>query len=507
MTWTPEANIKGPPGPPGADSTVPGPAGPTGATGPTGPQGPSGAASTVPGPAGPAGATGPQGPAGAASTVPGPAGPTGPTGPTGPAGTQGPPGIIYLSETPPVGAADSALWWESDTGLLYIRYNDGNSTQWVIACPQPDTSAFLTMNPQTLTVPQKTQSRANIYAAPFDALSYSGLQVNGSMEVMQYYTAGTNVPTGYLVDGWSEIHLGTMVMAISTQSVSPPNGFKYWLACTVTTAQASMGATDFIMLNHAIEGHRTSRLAWGSAAASPITIGFWSNHTRAGLYTGSVRNNATTRSYAFTYTHAVGDTAQYNVVTIPGDTTGVWAKDHIAGLSLVFAMACGATYTAPVANAWQAGNYVAAPGQFNGAANVNNVMRIAGVVVLPGIEAPSAERSPLIMRSFDQELALCQRYYRAINVGSGLAITTTLARFVIPHLGMRAVPLFTMTAACSITDIYSANPAQSSISYSTPVAGNSDGGMYDLGNFTGLTAGRAYFLLPSQAPLRFDARL
>ena len=26
---------------------------------------------------------------------------------------------------------DSKLWWESDTGVLYIYYNDGNTTQWV----------------------------------------------------------------------------------------------------------------------------------------------------------------------------------------------------------------------------------------------------------------------------------------------------------------------------------------------------------------------------------------
>ena len=37
---------------------------------------------------------------------------------------------------------------------------------------------------------------------------------------------------------------------------------------------------------------------------------------------------------------------------------------------------------------------------------------LTGVVVLPGIEAPSAARSPLIMRPYDQELLTCQRYYQ-----------------------------------------------------------------------------------------------
>ncbi|MET3995049.1 hypothetical protein ABID65_006715 [Bradyrhizobium sp. S3.9.2] len=38
---------------------------------------------------------------------------------------------VLVSDTPPVGAADNSLWWESDTGNLLIRYNDGNSAQWV----------------------------------------------------------------------------------------------------------------------------------------------------------------------------------------------------------------------------------------------------------------------------------------------------------------------------------------------------------------------------------------
>lgn len=50
---------------------------------------------------------------------------------------------VSTGDTPPAGANDNALWWESDSGLLYIRYNDGNTTQWVIACPQPDTLQFL----------------------------------------------------------------------------------------------------------------------------------------------------------------------------------------------------------------------------------------------------------------------------------------------------------------------------------------------------------------------------
>jgi hypothetical protein len=49
----------------------------------------------------------------------------------GGAGSTG--AAIYVSDTPPAGAPDNALWWESDSGILYLKYNDGTSAQWVIA--------------------------------------------------------------------------------------------------------------------------------------------------------------------------------------------------------------------------------------------------------------------------------------------------------------------------------------------------------------------------------------
>jgi len=38
---------------------------------------------------------------------------------------------VYVSDSPPIAPIPGVLWWESDTGILYLRYNDGNSDQWV----------------------------------------------------------------------------------------------------------------------------------------------------------------------------------------------------------------------------------------------------------------------------------------------------------------------------------------------------------------------------------------
>jgi hypothetical protein len=57
-------------------------------------------------------------------------------------------GTVRVSDVPPAGVKDGTLWWESDTGQLYVRYNDLSGVpQWVIAAPQPDTQQYIAEAP------------------------------------------------------------------------------------------------------------------------------------------------------------------------------------------------------------------------------------------------------------------------------------------------------------------------------------------------------------------------
>jgi hypothetical protein len=160
----------GPQGPQGFQGTKgdTGNTGPVGGQGPQGIQGPQGQQGVV-GPKGDQGDQGIQGNTGATGAKgdkgdQGDLGPTGNTGATGPQGIQGPKGdpgslgadeapidgkiygrkneawaevesgsSIFVNDAPPIGAPDNALWWDSDSGILYLRYNDGDSVQWVQA--------------------------------------------------------------------------------------------------------------------------------------------------------------------------------------------------------------------------------------------------------------------------------------------------------------------------------------------------------------------------------------
>jgi hypothetical protein len=50
---------------------------------------------------------------------------------------------LVVSDTAPTGLLPGSLWWESDSGILYVLYADINSTAWIIAAPQPDISLFV----------------------------------------------------------------------------------------------------------------------------------------------------------------------------------------------------------------------------------------------------------------------------------------------------------------------------------------------------------------------------
>jgi hypothetical protein len=332
-------------------------------------------------------------------------------------GSTGASDAIPAPDTTAGAAGSSTLWARGDhshpaLAAPYVRYD---ATQTLTTPQQQQATTNIVAvsgNPQSLTVPQQQQARQNIYAPPFDAMAYGGLQINGGMEVSQERgSSGTTANNTFICDGWPLFFNGTM--AVTGAQITTPyfSGFPSWSFVSVQTAQPSLAAGDYVFIRQSIEGLRTAKLSWGTANAQPITLSFWSSHHRAGIYGGVIRNAANNRTYAFTYTQAVADVAQYNSIAIPGDTTGTWASDNTTGLQVLFAVGVGSTFTAPSANNWLAGNYFTGPGQLNAVAATSDIFRLTGVIVLPGNEAPSAARSPFVMRPLPQELAVCQRYF------------------------------------------------------------------------------------------------
>lgn len=247
------------------------------------------------------------------------------------------------------------------------------------------------------------------------SLSEEGLNniiVNGGMAVDQEH-AGAAVAAftdNYIVDGWKAQKSGAMVCTAQQVTDAPP-GLTNSLKITVTTAAASLGASDYVIATSHIEGLRTSRLAFGSSSASPVVLGFWTKMNRTGAYSGSIRNGAAAnRSYLFSFTQNVANVWEYKTVSIPGDVTGTWATTSSAGMTISFAMAAGSSLVS-AANAWSASNRVGVTGTTNGVAATSDTFQITGVVLLPGIIVPSAKRAVTLLPQFTEELEMCKRYY------------------------------------------------------------------------------------------------
>jgi len=368
---------------------------------------------------------------------------------------------VYVGPTPPVGAAASSLWFENDTGLLYINYNDGNSTQWVIVPPSVSAASIgaVAYTVQSPAASEQTQARKNIYAAPFDALAYNGMQVNGSMEVSQELgTGNAALPAAtikYIADGFIGVNLGATRVGFGAQTpITSLSGFPSCISLIASTP-AALAANDAQYIYQSIEGYRWSRLGFSRASeAQPVTIAFWLNANVAGTMAVSVRNAAGNRSYIVDVPYVGGGVWQYKTVTIPGCPDGTWNTGNAVGANISFCFGAGTSYHG-AANTWLTTNSFATSATTNLWAAANGIY-LTGVVILPGIEAPSAARSPLIMRPYDQELLTCMRYLQtpAGSAQYGFAAYTpaaTLARVGLPfRVLMRSTPTLLIKNIASI---------------------------------------------------------
>ena len=341
---------------------------------------------------------------------------------------------------------------------------DGSS--WLDAISIDRTTGKLTAN-QGFTNPATT--RGHLYAAPFDALAFNGLQINGGMEVSQEngtgsvtLTATGSLQTKYLVDGAMAAYRGTFV-ASGQQVTDAPAGYRNSLKVTVATAQSSLGSNDELSVLIPVEGVRASRLALGTASAAAISLGFWIKAHRTGAYSGSLRNSAKNRSYPFSFTVNVADTWEFKTVTFGGDTGSTWLTDNGVGLYLNICIAGGASRVG-AAGAWAGSDYSGATATTNGVAATSDVFQMTGLIVLPGIELPASDRAPYVLRPFDQELTLCQRHYeKSYDYGTVPGAVTFNGGYVLYKYGTAApfggavsyIPFSTRKRAAPTFTLYS----------------------------------------------------
>jgi hypothetical protein len=286
-------------------------------------------------------------------------------------------------------------------------------------------------------------------AAPFDALAYNGLQVNGSMEVSQENDTTAVILTPsvqkYVIDGFSAVVIGTGSFTVQQLAITSLPGFSFAIQMFCGVATTNAGITDGQYFYQPVEGYRWSRLAFGTASAQAVTIGFWVFTNVTGTMALSVRNNGSTRSYVADVPVTAANAWQFKTVTIPGDVAGTWSGGIATGAFIGFSFGAGSARKT-TANIWTAGDFTATPATTNFFATTGTCF-LTGVVILPGSDAPSAERSPFIVRPYDQELPMCQRYYhkKLISMIGDATAGLPIGQWIPHPVFMRSAPTMAAT--------------------------------------------------------------
>ena len=239
--------------------------------------------------------------------------------------------------------------------------------------------------------------------------------INGDMRIDQRNAGASVTPASgsYTLDrfNFSLSQASKLTCQQNAASVTPPTGFTNYLGVTSSSAY-TVGASDYFILQQAIEGFNTSDLAWGTANAKTVTLSFWVRSSLTGTFGGLITNAAQTRSYPYSYTISSANTWEQKTVTITGETSGTWLTTNSVGMYVIFGLGVGTTYSG-TAGSWQGSALLGATGATSVVGTNGATFYITGVQLEQNTSATPFER-----RLYNQELANCQRYYTQ-SWGSG----------------------------------------------------------------------------------------
>jgi len=308
------------------------------------------------------------------------------------------PPAFYAQDSAPVGAPVNALWWDTDSGVLFINYKDVSTTQWVAtsSVPAVDTSNFAT---------KESRLRNRI--------------VNGAMQISQEWGNTLSGPTAtlayYPADQWIALS-STSPGTVSTQRVQSrtPKGSIDRLRFVVAAAKTTLTAGDYINISQHMEGNITADFMWGTAQAKQVIIRFGFRGP-AGTYTLAIRNTTPDRSYLanFTITAGQANTDTEQVIVIPGDTIGTWNVNEAR--SMIISISFGAGTNSHGVLGWQAGNVTTTATNSNGMAATNNTFELFDVGLYldaDNVGVPPKWEIP----DLAHELRRCLRYWHRMQV-------------------------------------------------------------------------------------------
>ena len=285
-----------------------------------------------------------------------------------------------------------------------------------------------------------------------DNVKFRNILINGSMDIAQRGTSFADSST-YNLDrfNFGKSNDGAVTVTQDTD-VPSGQGFSKSLKVDVTTADTSIGASQFAILAQRIEAQNLQYLKYGTANAETLTLSFWVKSNKTGTYCVSlVKIDNTRYDYVAEYSISSASTWEKKTITIAPDSNikaagGAIDNDNGIGFYLQFALADGSSRQG-TNETWNTSTpATSTSNQVNFLDSTSNEWYITGVQLEAGTTASDFEFLPV-----DVNLARCQRYYidtlgaggSGYATGSGQS-ATSLTTVAYPST-MRATPSISYT--------------------------------------------------------------
>jgi len=238
---------------------------------------------------------------------------------------------------------------------------------------------------------------------------------NGDMSVQQRLPGASVVGTGYIVDGWKFVSVGSVTAEIGGSTEVPAGeSFEASHLVLVNTPNALPAAADFVGLFTHLEGSTIAGFF-----GKPFTLSFWVRSPKVGVHCVAFRNGSFNRSYVAEYMVSAANIWEYKSITLPTgiDAVGTWAKGASLGMEISFCLSSGSVHYGTV-NTWTASGAHCTANQVNVTDTTSNAFLLTGVQIEAGLVPTPYDFLDPAVELFRNQRYLSKSYQYSTPVGA-----------------------------------------------------------------------------------------